>query len=58
MTWEELEKRLCYYLYEKSDHTIWGKFSNGDKILNLHGVIHLCKNCFEVNDGKGNMDTL
>ena len=56
MIWEELEKRLNHYLYENLDHTIWGKFEHGDRRLNLHGIIYLCKKCYE--EGKRNVDSL
>jgi len=50
MTWEEIESKLNLFIYEKSDHTIWMKtVGNRDKLLDLHGLIYLCKLCYEEN---------
>ena len=49
MTWEEIENKLNYFIYEKPDHTIWMKTVGRDKLLGLHELIYLCKLCYEEN---------
>ena len=49
MTWDELEKRLKFYLYQNFDGTIWGRFEKRNKRLSLDNIIYLCKKCYEAN---------